>query len=379
MFERPTACAASALVLSVAAPALASVTGLGFLPGGELQSNALDVSSDGSTVVGSSFGETGPLPFVWRAGHGIVPLADLAGGDMTGSANAVTPDGSVIVGNASSTPSAGTFMGEAARWSGGSVMGLGFLGLTGFNQSSALGVSADGSRVVGVSTNVGIFEAEATLWTDGVPMSLGWGELSSATAISADAGTIVGARPLPSGGFGVTFEPVAMRNGVTTAMDDLPGGSLFLDGAIALGVSGDGSRATGWATDFNGQVAAMWDADGNVTPLGTLGPGQTSLANAISDDGSTIVGASSDPFSGSQRAFLWTDGLGLVDLTAFTGADQLGWTLVDARGVSADGRFVVGTGINPDGDFEAFIVTVPSPGTAALPMIGAIGAVRRRR
>ena len=50
-----------------------------------------------------------------------------------------------------------------------------------------------------------------------------------------------------------------------------------------------------------------------------------------------------------------------------------GWTLLEASGVSADGRTIVGTGINPDGNREAWMVTLDNvPEPSALVSIGSL-------
>ena len=70
----------------------------------------------------------------------------------------------------------------------------------------------------------------------------------------------------------------------------------------------------------------------------------------ISADGRTIVGHGVNP-SGQ------TDDLGL---------DLAGWTLDTALGISADGLTIVGQGTNPNGEFEAWIAIIPEPSTALL-------------
>jgi hypothetical protein len=75
--------------------------------------------------------------------------------------------------------------------------------------------------------------------------------------------------------------------------------------------------------------------------LGTLDGASSSAALAVNGDGTVIVGR--------YPAFLWTPTLGMVDLQTYLisqGADLTGWTLAEARGVSADGRTIVGNGSN---------------------------------
>ena len=62
------------------------------------------------------------------------------------------------------------------------------------------------------------------------------------------------------------------------------------------------------------------------------------------------------------------------------GLDLTGWDLLSASAISADGRHLVGYGSNPDGFTEAWLVTIPEPGTGLLLVTGLLGiAVRRRR
>jgi hypothetical protein len=52
---------------------------------------------------------------------------------------------------------------------------------------------------------------------------------------------------------------------------------------------------------------------------------------------------------------------------------------VRVLGVSADGRRLVGDGINPNGVDEAWIATIPEPGTGLLVMAGVLGLATARR
>ena len=95
--------------------------------------------------------------------------------------------------------------------------------------------------------------------------------------------------------------------------------------------------------------------------LGDLpGQGFSSTASAVSADGSVVVGRSVS--ASEYEPFIWdsTHGMREVDevLTAL-GADLTGWTLESADGISADGLTIVGYGINPDGNQEAWIANLP--------------------
>jgi len=67
------------------------------------------------------------------------------------------------------------------------------------------------------------------------------------------------------------------------------------------------------------------------------------------------------------------------DVLTALGIDLAGWTLVSAKDISADGNTVVGFGLNPSGDTEAWIAVIPEPSSALLLASGlAALAVKRR-
>jgi uncharacterized membrane protein len=166
-------------------------------PPGEfvISSRANDVSADGAVIVGSI--ETSiaqQQSFRWTVADGMVRL----GG--SGGANAVSPDGAVIVGRNNA---------QAFRWTLESGMvALGdFAG--GAVSSSALDVSGDGAVIVG--TGESSRGTEAMFWTQSSGMVnlreflvshgldlAGW-TLTSAEGISADGSTIVGTGQNPAG------------------------------------------------------------------------------------------------------------------------------------------------------------------------------------
>jgi len=126
---------------------------LGTLKGG-LTSQAFAVSADGRVIVGQSgstafpdaegFGEA----FRWTKESGMVGLGALQG-DMFSEALDVSADGSVIVGWSGRTADSD---GEAFAWTQqGGMVGLGTL--TGGSSSRAFGVSADGRIIVGRSAS----------------------------------------------------------------------------------------------------------------------------------------------------------------------------------------------------------------------------------
>ncbi|MEX2141720.1 MAG: PEP-CTERM sorting domain-containing protein [Pirellulales bacterium] len=123
-----------------------------------MDSLALNVSSDGSVVVGWSESSNGREAFRWTEAGGMVGLGDLQGGVLRSIASGISADGSVIVGTGNST---GTFFGEAFLWTQPTgMMNLkeflatgGATGLTGWTLLGDVYVSGDGTRIAGTGRN----------------------------------------------------------------------------------------------------------------------------------------------------------------------------------------------------------------------------------
>jgi len=123
----------------------------------------------------------------------------------------------------------------------------------------------------------------------------------------------------------------------------------------AYGVSADGNVVAGlsYSGDDLGYLtweAFRWTPEGGMAGLGYLqgGPYRRSGANAVSADGTAIVGFSISANS-MNEAFRWTASAGMQPLGDLTG----GSFESQAFGVSADGAVVVGYGIAVNGQ-EAF-------------------------
>jgi len=237
--------------------------------------------------------------------------------------------------------------------------GLGFLP-GGNTNSVANGVSADGSTVVGESvvsqscsgsSCVGI--DEAFRWTARGGMT-GLGVLpgdnsSNANAISGDGSTIVG--------YSQTLEETAPFN-ISASQPDVFRWTLG-SGLIQLGpspsqnglsldlanaISADGSTIVGFGSNNSvGTEAVRWTAGGGMVGLGLVPGTDASGARGVSSDGSTVVGYSqvvpstgAVGFTGAQ-AFRWTAGGGMVGLGFLPGT-----TPSVANAVSTDGSTVVG-------------------------------------
>jgi probable HAF family extracellular repeat protein len=375
-------------LLATATPASAQFIRLGDLPGGNFSSRATAVSDDGSVVVGNSSsaasGANSWEPFRWTRTGGMVGLGFLPG-KTYGVASDVSADGSAVVG-LGELPSTAF---EGFHWTAASGMvGLGFL--PGGRWSSASSVSANGAVVVGWSTTAG--SSEAFRWTQAGGM-VGLGDLpggpstegSAAGAVSRDGSVVVGEGRSAAGREAFRWTQATGMVG----LGDLPGGEFW---SYANAVSADGSVVVGRGGNARNEYEAFrWTPAGGMVGLGSPPGGRGSGAHAVSADGSVVVGNYlNDNNDGRFGAFIWTSATGMRNLQDMLvndlGYNLTGWSLGFAQGISADGRWVVGRGINPSGQDEAYlanIAPIPEPSSVALAGLGLAGLAgygwRRRR
>lgn len=267
-------------------------------------------------------------------------LGDLPGGSFSSTATGVSADGSVVVGHGVSEIGI-----EAFRWRNSEMLGLGHLPeRTLFSQ--AYGVSAEGAIIVGYSghsTPEG--GNEAFRWEDGEMEGLGdlpGGYFGSAGLGVSDDGTVV---------IGSSFseenrEAFRWEDGEMEALGFLPGGTS----SYAHGASTDGSVVVGYGNSENSNFEAFRWVDGEMEGLGDL-PGSSfaSTAQAVSPDGSIVVGRGRS--DDGNEAFRWENGE-MEPLGDIPGGAYFSY----AHGVSADGSVVVGVSLADNGN-EAFLWT----------------------
>jgi probable HAF family extracellular repeat protein len=368
-------------LVSVSSAAVPSFQGLGDLPGNKFYSEAYGISSDGQVVVGESksLESDETEAFIWTTSGGMVGLGDFPGRELSSEARAASADGSVVVG--SGKPDWPGY--EAFRWTqSGGMVGIGHLGA---EDSGAMDVSSDGSVVVGCGISPS-GPVEAFRWTESSGM-VGLGFLpgggsypySIAMGVSADGSVVVGIDDSTG-----SYE--AFRWTEDSGMTALaPGLHHF---SQAKGISDDGLVIVGNYFNKYESFAFRWTAEDGMVGLGEI-PGHTttySAAYAASADGSVIVGGNDNnwfgPYSGDE-SFIWSEIYGMRNLQDMLenncGLDLSGWTLISATGISADGLSIVGIGINPDGYTEAWIATIPEPATLFLLGLGSLAMLRKRR
>jgi probable HAF family extracellular repeat protein len=343
--------------------------GVGDLPGGSFYSAASGVSADGSVVVGYSNSAAGMEAFRWTSGHGITGL-------KFSHASAVSDDGSVVVGHA--TTGSRT---EPVRWTaldGAQVADT----WPELNDTSACDVSASGDVIVGFASSAGPGADRremAFLWS----AQRGFARLkhseeenvsSEARAVSSDGKVVAGAVRLESGhseAFRWSRQSGLVRLGF------LPGHTT----SVAHGISADGSVVVGKSGNYIHSEAFRWTEQSGMVGLGSLRdrPGD-GAAFDVSADGSVIVGFSTG--AAGWEAFIWDLDHGMRSMREVLerdyklGVQVLGWNLRSASTVSDDGTTVAGSGLNPHGNYEAWIARLGERSPAIVP--GTIGGAQTR-
>ena len=304
-------------------------------------SYGLGVSGDGRVVVGYAIDSANhEHAFVWTQPN-LVQLIQNTLGQPDDEAWSASADGSIISGIAYDNSGAGH---QAFRWTAAS-------GMQGLGLYDADDMSSDGSVVVG-----------GGVWTQsgGIQPPLGTlgGCCTSAQGVSPDGNVITG-WSVNANGFLHAFRWTSATGlqdlGVTTGTES-EGEDAASNGTVIVGQARD-------SNDF--WRAFSWTAAGGMRDLGTLG-GAMSAAYGVNDNGSVIVGTSlTTSSSASNHAFRWTARHGMEDiqqlLTRAGVTSVQGWILQTARRVSTDGTVIVGTGLNPNRESEAFRAVLPLP------------------
>jgi len=334
----------------------ATFQGLGDLSGGDVFSDAKNVSADGVVVVGvgSSVheGENVFEAFSWTSTGGFVPLGDLPTGGFHSEALGASNSGNVIVGYGT-IDDMGTDRTNGFQWMNNALLGIGDLPL-GTNDSRVYSASADGSILVGRGY-AGNGEVAFTWDNNRTPKFQtldGFQPLNYnfARDVSDDASVVVG--------YGIHFSTelseaarwIAPSTSIQ-GLGDLPGGVIESE---ALGVSADGKTIVGWGTSYIGKEAFLWqetDSSGTVCfrGLDDLAAIVATEGIHVSADGAVVVG--SGQAGVNAEAVIWDPALGMRKMKDVLelefGLDLSDWTRLEyARGVSDDGKVIVGRGIH---------------------------------
>jgi probable HAF family extracellular repeat protein len=162
------------------------------------------------------------------------------------------------------------------------------------------------------------------------------------------------------------------------------GNNIDLGGLVGDGYSeaysiNNNGRIVGEAMNANGiDSACLFDSTGggDNVDLGSFSDDYVwSYAFAINDKGQ-IAGT---VFDSVERACLFdsTGGGNNIDLNTLIDPSS-GWRLNIAWGINNNG-WIVGNGINPDGDSHAFLLVVPEPATIVLLTLGGLAVMGPKR
>ncbi|GEM_PF-2198882 len=314
------------------------------------------ISADGFVVVGeaSRFGAGFQRPSRWAFAEGFEILSDVPPSAFGGHASGISPSGDAIVGH----------------WNGVSGETHPFL-WTDSGVTPLPVEQSSGGQVPYAVGDGGAFSVGSG-WISDQFRAVGWvdagliGPIADrsgvGTAISDDGSRVVGA--LADSAASNAWFPALIEGGTHRFLFGAPteagyATDLSADGAVvvgSVGLFGSGRRAFRW-TEATGPVLLGLPS----------GEHNESEAWATSDEGDLIVGRRWEVRGSSvieRRAAIWTSDGAYHDLADYLekhAVDTLGWTLTDCRAVSADGRTIVGAGIDADRIERAWIAVVPHP------------------
>lgn len=367
----------STMLLGAAVPVVtgeaAEFIPLGDLPGGQAYSLAIDLSADGSTVLGESIDDAGVRLFRWSldTGFSLLPLYDSGAGIPNFYATSISGDGTAVGGSAFTGAQT-----EAVKWSvtgGFSLLGA-LTSENGINPyAQGIDMSADGNAMALSGTAPITPFTAALVWTSSmglVPIGFlpedqpepFYSSFSFSQAISSDGQVVVGSsastKHVDRGDQAFRW---TMGEGMI-GLGFLPGESQ----STATAVSADGSVVVG----MSGMTAFRWTEQEGLFAIGSFNP------SAVSADGAVVVGTT---LNFPSEAVIWTAAAGMRPLETYL-QDELninlpGWLgLTEAVGISDDGLVIAGNGVNASGFTEAFIAKLASPvlTTGAISFSGAV-------
>lgn len=313
-----------------------------------------DVSNAGIAVGNVS----GVAYFMWSEPHSGKIIGEAGENGVAGNAN-ISEDGSTVA-MSLVNPDKGNKV-EAALYDvkTENVRFLGGLaGTSGTDISSNWGLSSNGKNAVGLGW-ASASKAEAFIWKEGQSIvSLGSTvatRSSRADAVNND-GVVVGWQDSSNG----NRQGAIWRNGVQQLLQDNNGNIL----GPASAVSADGKTVAG--SNFMTNEAYIWHETEGTILLQSDDPYFNTGIAAMSDDGKIILGLIYDPFDGGilmGEGFIWTKETGKVNLNDYVaslGYDNLNITFSVPTGISPDGKYIGGIGVNlEEEDAKGFLIKLP--------------------
>lgn len=306
---------------------------------------ATDVSASGLFVTGYSFVD---FTEAFRYAGGALQRLGLPEGARSSSGFGISADGSVIAGLVNFQD-----RDEAYLWRGTEATALGFLSEV--RSSFANDVSDDGKVVVG-SAGVGDHASEAFRWearTGMVGLGMLDGVSSAATGVDRHGSSVTGDINYDS----APGQAFLWRRGSGMQGLGYPDG---YSGSATEGLSSNGKVVVGSLNVGAEAYPARWSKKHGWQQLASV-PGD---ARAASRDGSVVVGIAVDPEL-LTKPLIWDEVNGaryLDDVLTAAGIPMPGFTFLEATGVSADGKVVVGIGVRDNWFVEGWMACVPQGG-----------------
>ena len=329
--------------------------------------SAIRVSADGQVVTTTAYApgySGGAVPrFVTRWTE-------------AGGLQQITPQLGSLYGPVGISSDGSTIWGENWRWTASG--GHQYLSSILPGDFHVFGCSADGNTITGVRGSFpGYYEGtDFFRWTVGqgspeiLPRSvenpMGYYYFSS---ISDDGSTVGGAAVGPD----YTSSAVVVNSkGVINLTPTQNQSNLVKD------LSNDGSVAVGMALSPSFSVNGFrWTAAGGMELVGP----SSSDCRACNADGTIVGGLRFNPGAGDLIAWIrigdapWTDLQDYLVAEQGLGAELEGWQLESVQDISADGRTIVGSGINPEGCEQGFLVRIDLPSTNDIADMNGDGSV----
>ncbi|MBY0312798.1 MAG: hypothetical protein K2W85_12075 [Phycisphaerales bacterium] len=301
----------------------------------------------------------------WTNPGGSVSLGLLSGGVFNSYGEAMDSTGTILAGYGDSFGTTRAF-----RWTtGGGYQVLPYIP-AGSGLMQAFGISQSGAIVVG-SCNLG-GSNRAFLWNSASPAtSTNLGTLplqtsSAALGISGDGSTVVG-----------NSGSRAFRWTSAGGMQDL--GSLpLMIWAEGKAANTNGTVITGRYNSGLGEFGYRWTSTGGMVALPNTPAGALALRpRAINGDGSVIVGQVVDNLAGFT-GFIWTPSVGsqtIIPHLQARAVNMTGWTITDVTGISPDGRAMCGHGTYLGNPVGWVVKDLPCPAIQPLGALGDNGCV----
>lgn len=324
---------------------------IGDMEGGKFWSSAVAVSDDGQFVVGTGYNGDGRRAWRWSESSGFQAITGLPGDTDAAS---VSSDGSIVFGWTTTN----RVVTEAFVWDWFNGMKR-LSGMPSGMYAREIGAcSADGKRaaILG-STSKGrqglIWDELTVFGVDSAPLV---NDFVVVRGLSDDGLIAAGTRATNIGTEAVVW--MAGAGGGIIPIGDIVGGKTQ---SRVMALSGNGQVVVGVGNSDFGNEAMRWSVETGAIGMSDFAGGPySSQANAVSRDGTTIVGWGTDAIG--RQAFIWnkTDGIEYLDrILRNAGVALKGFRIESANGISRDGKTIVGHCVNPKGETEAFIATLP--------------------